>query len=99
MRAWWHRWRDRIADGAIQGAAMGLVFVLLLVILAMMLGGQQQSTLTEIRNATRAEVCVLILPVSTQGRDEAAVNRRCLIPNGIAPVDADGNGRVEGDNP
>jgi hypothetical protein len=88
------RW-DRIINGIVIGSSAAVVLVLAVLMLSLVFGNQQQQALDDIRNSTRAEVCVLLLPVGDHGRSEAQTNSRCLIPNGIAPVDANGDGQIE----
>lgn len=94
-----HAWDVRrprpLRDGIIIGTTQAVILLLLLFVLTLATGQQQQKTLSDIRNATRAQVCVLLLPVTEEGRNEGKTNSRCLIPNGIPPVDANGDGRVE----
>lgn len=87
--------RPSIIDGMIIGVTQAIILILLLVLVSAALGNSQEQLLSDIRNATRAQVCVLLLPVNDQGRDEAQTNSRCLVPNGIPPVDANGNGTIE----
>lgn len=89
------RVRPALIDGAIIGVTQAIILIILLIVVTAAAGGGQQAVLTDIRNATRAQVCVLLLPVDDQGRDEALTNSRCLVPNGIEPVDANGNGTIE----
>lgn len=84
-----------IRDGIIIGLTQAIILVLILFGVTIVAGNQQQHTLTDIRNATRAQVCVLLLPVGPTGRSEGQTNSRCLVPNGIAPVDANGDGQIE----
>lgn len=85
----------RIADGLITGATMALVLLLAIYGIVLLSGNQQQRALNDIKSAARAQVCVLLLPVNEHGRDEGQTNSRCLVPNGIPPVDANDNGRIE----
>lgn len=87
--------RYRIPELAVQAGLMVLMFVLSLVILYLLVGNREQALLEEIRDGNRALVCVLILPVGEEGRDEGETNGSCLIPNGIAPVDANRDGHTE----
>jgi len=84
-----------IRDSVIQGAVAGLTILVLAVGINVIAGNQQQDALNDIKASARAQVCVLVLPVTDQGRDEAETNSICLIPNGIAPGDWDNDGRVE----
>lgn len=45
--------------------------------------------------STRANICVLALPVTEEGRPETRVNSTCLVPNNQHPFDVDGDGWVE----
>lgn len=78
------RVKDAIIDGLIIGACQAVVLVLILLAVTYALGNQQQESLNDIKAATRAEVCVLTLPVTDKGRDQEAVNA-CLLENGIEP--------------
>lgn len=87
--------RERLITGTIIGVTAATVIVLSFVMLSLIVGNQQQKALSDIRNAARAQVCVLLLPVTPVGRNEGQTNSRCLIPNGIAPVDANGDGQIQ----
>jgi hypothetical protein len=87
--------QHRIWSSIIQGVVTGITLVVLLLVLTLLSGNTQQKTLNDIKAATRAQACVLTLPVEASGRSEGAVNSRCLVPNGIPPVDTNGNGVVE----
>ena len=87
--------RTTLRDGVIIGTTQALILLLIIFGLTIFTGNQQQRSLNDIRSSARAQVCVLILPVGPEGRDEGAVNSLCLIPNGIQPVDANGDGMVE----
>lgn len=75
---------ERVVDGLIIGAVQAVVLVVILIAATYALGNKQQESLNDIKAATRAEVCVLALPVSDKGRDDAAVTR-CLVNAGIEP--------------
>lgn len=93
----------RFRDSAVIGFTMAVSLFALLILFSVFAGRNQTAILNSIDNASRAQVCVLILPSDPEtGRDEAQVNSQCLIPNGIEPVDADGDGQIEtqgGGNP
>jgi hypothetical protein len=76
--------RRSIWDGFIIGITMAVVLVAA-VWLVVVLSGDPQ----------RAIACELTLPITEQGRDEAVSNSRCLIPNGLDPIDSNLNGMVE----
>jgi hypothetical protein len=87
-------------EGVVVGGTQAIVFVGLLLALTLLLGNilgnTQQKLLTQIAQASRAQVCVAALPLTADGRSEAAVNARCMIPNGIAPLDTNNDGTIEG---
>lgn len=88
-----------IRAGIIIGVSQALVLILCVALITIFTGNQQQKALNDIRSATSAQVCVLLLPVDEHGRDEGQTNSLCLIPSGLQPIDANGNGRVELDGP
>jgi hypothetical protein len=89
--------RSTFWNAVIIGLTQAVILVLLLVLASMLLGNQQQRTLVDIKAATRAQVCVLTLPVTSEGRDEGQTNAVCLIPNGIPPLDTNGDGAIDTD--
>jgi hypothetical protein len=82
-------------DGIIIGSTQAIILLLLVVVLAYVIPSQQQQSLDDIRASNRAIACVLLLPVDAGGRSEWQANSKCLIPNGLDPIDIDGNGRID----
>jgi hypothetical protein len=71
-------WRSVVASAVVTALiTLGLLFAL-----AAVFGDDDNRLLSDIRDASRAEICVLALPVSDDGRNEAAV-KRCLEENGL----------------
>jgi hypothetical protein len=74
-----------LAFDAVRALVYGLVILFLFIGANAIWGNQQQRTLEDINQGTRATVCVLALPVDSEtGRDEADV-RNCLIVSGLIP--------------
>lgn len=88
-------WRYVLRDAALVGLVQAIVLVLVIYIAVALSGNRQVTLLNDIRSAIRANVCVLVLPVGEDGRSEAATNSRCLIPNGIQPIDANDDGVID----
>jgi hypothetical protein len=85
-----------LKDGIVIGVTQAIILVLVVALIVMISGNQQQKALNDIRASNRAIACVLLLPVTVSGRSEIQANTKCLKPNGLAPIDADGNGTIEG---
>ena len=68
-----------------QSLVTALAFVLMLWGLATALGNREADVLEDVRDAARAQVCVLALPVTEHGRRIPAVNE-CLRANGLPPL-------------
>ena len=90
-----HKPRRPWIDGLIIGTTQAIILILLLVILALVIPSQQQQSLDDIRASNRAIACVLLLPVGDTGRSEWQANSKCLVPNGLDPIDIDGDGQIE----
>lgn len=91
-----------VRDSVIIGVTQALTIVAIIAIFLIISGNQQQQALNDLRSSARAQVCELALKVHTtpegSTRDEGATNSLCLIPNGIEPIDANGDGVVEVEN-
>lgn len=75
-----------------QSLATAFAFILLLLVAASIFPNSEEVVLEDIREATRAQVCVLALPVDENGRDPEAVDR-CLTENNLPPLSG---GSLEG---
>lgn len=74
-----------VKDGFIIGVTQAVVLLAMLYGLVLLTGNQEQRSLEEISNGTRATVCVLALPVDGDtGRDQSLVEA-CLRDNGLIP--------------
>lgn len=68
-----------------QSIVTAVAFVGLIIAAALLLPNNEEKFLGDIRDAARAEVCVLSLPIGEMGRSETGVNL-CLTQNGLAPL-------------
>lgn len=88
-----------IRDSIVQGVVAGATIIVTVIVLSIFMTNNQEESLNEIKQSNRAIACVLVLPVSDNGRIEADVNSLCLVPNGLEPGDWNKDGTVEFDGP
>ena len=84
MAAWSirHPTLRRVGDRALDALVFVVVFVVVIIAYSRLAPSAEQNALNNIEGAARAQVCVLALPVTDDGRDPADV-QRCLTENGL----------------